>query len=236
DRGIGRDDPLLQATLAGDAETVGARVVEYRRAGATDLMIGFADFPETTMLERFATRVMPALNAAGGGARPARGHARARRRPAHARAPRTPRGRSTRASRPARRVTRACRAARHRESLRGRGGPVRAPMRARGWPSCYRGRPATPDATRSAAAPRVRRRPRADRAPAAGHRLRARTAQARGPEAAARPRSAAEAAAPCAPPGADGACGRWLDPACGGASWGSGLLSDGRPLRLPVEA
>src|SRR5262249_19712140 len=31
DRGIGRDDPLLQATLAGDAETVGARVVEYRR-------------------------------------------------------------------------------------------------------------------------------------------------------------------------------------------------------------
>jgi alkanesulfonate monooxygenase SsuD/methylene tetrahydromethanopterin reductase-like flavin-dependent oxidoreductase (luciferase family) len=64
-RGIARDHPLLQGALAGDVETVVKRVVAYRQAGATDLMIGFTDFPDTTMLERFATRVMPALSAAG---------------------------------------------------------------------------------------------------------------------------------------------------------------------------
>ena len=32
--------------------------------GVTDLMLGFADFPETVMLERFAARVLPALTAA----------------------------------------------------------------------------------------------------------------------------------------------------------------------------
>jgi alkanesulfonate monooxygenase SsuD/methylene tetrahydromethanopterin reductase-like flavin-dependent oxidoreductase (luciferase family) len=64
-RGITRDHPLLQATLAGDVDTVIARVLAYRQAGATDLMIGFADFPETTMLERFAARVLPALSARG---------------------------------------------------------------------------------------------------------------------------------------------------------------------------
>jgi 2-methylisocitrate lyase-like PEP mutase family enzyme len=40
-----------------------ARARAYAEAGATDLMVGFADFPETTMLERFATRVLPALTA-----------------------------------------------------------------------------------------------------------------------------------------------------------------------------
>jgi len=62
-RGIARDHPLLDAALVGDSETVLTRVLAYRDAGATDLMIGFADFPETTMLERFAARVLPALSA-----------------------------------------------------------------------------------------------------------------------------------------------------------------------------
>jgi alkanesulfonate monooxygenase SsuD/methylene tetrahydromethanopterin reductase-like flavin-dependent oxidoreductase (luciferase family) len=64
-RNIARDHPLLRGALAGDVDTVAARVVAYRQAGATDLMIGFADFPDTTMLERFAARVMPAVSAAG---------------------------------------------------------------------------------------------------------------------------------------------------------------------------
>jgi hypothetical protein len=39
-----------------------ARAQAYGAAGATDLMVGFDDFPETTMLERFGTRVLPALS------------------------------------------------------------------------------------------------------------------------------------------------------------------------------
>ena len=34
---------------------------EYAAAGATDLMLGFADFPATGMLERFARDVTPQL-------------------------------------------------------------------------------------------------------------------------------------------------------------------------------
>lgn len=64
-RRIARDHPVLQGALAGDVETVIARALAYGKAGATDLMIGFADFPDTTMLERFAARVLPALRAAG---------------------------------------------------------------------------------------------------------------------------------------------------------------------------
>jgi alkanesulfonate monooxygenase SsuD/methylene tetrahydromethanopterin reductase-like flavin-dependent oxidoreductase (luciferase family) len=64
-RGIAREHPLLQGALAGDVDAVIARVLAYRQAGATDLMIGFADFPDTTMLERFAARVLPALSARG---------------------------------------------------------------------------------------------------------------------------------------------------------------------------
>jgi len=64
-RNIARDHPLLRGALAGDVDTVVARVVAYRQAGATDLMIGFTDFPDTTMLERFAARVMPVVSAAG---------------------------------------------------------------------------------------------------------------------------------------------------------------------------
>src|SRR5262249_2878287 len=56
-RNIARDHPLLRGALAGDVDTV----VAYRQAGVTDLMIGFTDFPDTTMLERFAARVMPVV-------------------------------------------------------------------------------------------------------------------------------------------------------------------------------
>jgi alkanesulfonate monooxygenase SsuD/methylene tetrahydromethanopterin reductase-like flavin-dependent oxidoreductase (luciferase family) len=62
-RGLARDHPLLDAALVGDVEAVVARALAYRAAGATDVMLGFADFPDTTMLERFATRVLPALTA-----------------------------------------------------------------------------------------------------------------------------------------------------------------------------
>jgi len=34
------------------------RVEEYEAAGVTDLMLGFADFPATGMLELFAERVL----------------------------------------------------------------------------------------------------------------------------------------------------------------------------------
>jgi alkanesulfonate monooxygenase SsuD/methylene tetrahydromethanopterin reductase-like flavin-dependent oxidoreductase (luciferase family) len=60
-RGLARDHPLLDAALIGDAEAVIAQALAYGAAGATDLMLGFADFPDTTMLERFARRVLPAL-------------------------------------------------------------------------------------------------------------------------------------------------------------------------------
>ncbi len=62
-RGIAREHPLLDAALVGDAETVVGRALAYAAAGATDLMVGFADFPDTTMLERFAACVLPALSA-----------------------------------------------------------------------------------------------------------------------------------------------------------------------------
>src|SRR5262249_16380221 len=39
-RGITREHPLLQATLAGDVDVIIAQVLAYRKAGATDLMIG----------------------------------------------------------------------------------------------------------------------------------------------------------------------------------------------------
>ena len=39
------------------------RALAYGEAGATDLMVGFVDFPDTTMLERFAKRVLPVLTA-----------------------------------------------------------------------------------------------------------------------------------------------------------------------------
>jgi alkanesulfonate monooxygenase SsuD/methylene tetrahydromethanopterin reductase-like flavin-dependent oxidoreductase (luciferase family) len=66
-RGLRAGDALLETALIGDAATVAARVAEYAAAGVTDLMLGFADFPATDMLERFARDVLPRV-AAGGGA------------------------------------------------------------------------------------------------------------------------------------------------------------------------
>jgi alkanesulfonate monooxygenase SsuD/methylene tetrahydromethanopterin reductase-like flavin-dependent oxidoreductase (luciferase family) len=60
-RRIGPGHPLLGATLAGTRDAVLERIAAYQAAGATDLMLGFADFPATEMLERFAADVLPAL-------------------------------------------------------------------------------------------------------------------------------------------------------------------------------
>jgi alkanesulfonate monooxygenase SsuD/methylene tetrahydromethanopterin reductase-like flavin-dependent oxidoreductase (luciferase family) len=65
ERGVRPGDVVLDTALIGDAETVAARALEYAAAGATDLMLGFADFPATGMLERFARHVMPRIAAAG---------------------------------------------------------------------------------------------------------------------------------------------------------------------------
>jgi alkanesulfonate monooxygenase SsuD/methylene tetrahydromethanopterin reductase-like flavin-dependent oxidoreductase (luciferase family) len=61
ERGIHGDHAVLDTALVGDPDTVTARIVEYAAAGATDLMLGFADFPATGMLERFAREVPPRL-------------------------------------------------------------------------------------------------------------------------------------------------------------------------------
>jgi alkanesulfonate monooxygenase SsuD/methylene tetrahydromethanopterin reductase-like flavin-dependent oxidoreductase (luciferase family) len=58
-RGLPMGDPVLDTALVGDAATVAGRVAEYAAAGATDLMLGFADFPATVMLEQFARDVRP---------------------------------------------------------------------------------------------------------------------------------------------------------------------------------
>jgi len=59
ERGLAEDDPLLATALIGDGETVAAGIAAYAAAGATDLMLGFADFPATGMLERLARAVPP---------------------------------------------------------------------------------------------------------------------------------------------------------------------------------
>ena len=63
-RGLVSEHPLLDTALLGDRAAIVARVAAYAAAGATDLMLGFTDFPETTMLERFAACVLPALTTA----------------------------------------------------------------------------------------------------------------------------------------------------------------------------
>jgi alkanesulfonate monooxygenase SsuD/methylene tetrahydromethanopterin reductase-like flavin-dependent oxidoreductase (luciferase family) len=52
---------LLETALVGDAEAVASRILAYAGAGATDLMLGFVDFPATTMLERIAREVVPRI-------------------------------------------------------------------------------------------------------------------------------------------------------------------------------
>ena len=58
-RGLARGHPLLDTVLAGDGAALTDRMARYEAAGATDLMLGFADFPSTTMLETFAAAVPP---------------------------------------------------------------------------------------------------------------------------------------------------------------------------------
>ena len=55
------DHPVVGAALIGDADTLAARIAAYAEAGATDLTLGFSDFPRTAMLEAFAARVLGAL-------------------------------------------------------------------------------------------------------------------------------------------------------------------------------
>jgi alkanesulfonate monooxygenase SsuD/methylene tetrahydromethanopterin reductase-like flavin-dependent oxidoreductase (luciferase family) len=58
ERGIDREHSLLATVLAGDARAIADRIASYEAAGATDLMLGFADFPSTRMLELFAATVL----------------------------------------------------------------------------------------------------------------------------------------------------------------------------------
>jgi alkanesulfonate monooxygenase SsuD/methylene tetrahydromethanopterin reductase-like flavin-dependent oxidoreductase (luciferase family) len=67
-RGIGSEHPLSATVLAGEPEAVAARIVRYAAAGATDLMLGFTDFPSPRMLETFAHRVRPRVEALMGSA------------------------------------------------------------------------------------------------------------------------------------------------------------------------
>ena len=60
-RRIDARDPLVATALTGDALAVRTAALAYEAAGATDLLLGFADFPATGMLETFAATVAPAL-------------------------------------------------------------------------------------------------------------------------------------------------------------------------------
>jgi alkanesulfonate monooxygenase SsuD/methylene tetrahydromethanopterin reductase-like flavin-dependent oxidoreductase (luciferase family) len=68
ERRVAAGHAVLDTALVGDAEEIAARLVEYADAGATDLMLGFADFPATGMLERFAREVLPRVGRAAGAA------------------------------------------------------------------------------------------------------------------------------------------------------------------------
>jgi len=60
-RGIDSHHVLVATALAGDATAVAEAARAYEAAGVTDLLLGFADFPATGMLEAFAATVAPAL-------------------------------------------------------------------------------------------------------------------------------------------------------------------------------
>jgi alkanesulfonate monooxygenase SsuD/methylene tetrahydromethanopterin reductase-like flavin-dependent oxidoreductase (luciferase family) len=62
-RGIDEHHRLVATLLAGDATAVQQAATAYEAAGATDLLLGFADFPDTGMLEAFAATVSPVLRA-----------------------------------------------------------------------------------------------------------------------------------------------------------------------------
>jgi hypothetical protein len=57
-RSIERGHPLLDTVLVGDGPALVKRTADYEAAGATDLMLGFADFPSTGMLEAFAAQAL----------------------------------------------------------------------------------------------------------------------------------------------------------------------------------
>jgi len=57
DRGIAPEHPLLGTVLAGDGDAISRQIAGYEAAGATDVMLGFADFPATRMLESFAAKI-----------------------------------------------------------------------------------------------------------------------------------------------------------------------------------
>ena len=57
-RGIEAGAAILETALIGTPDAVRARIAQYAAAGATDLMLGFADFPATGMTELFAERVL----------------------------------------------------------------------------------------------------------------------------------------------------------------------------------
>jgi alkanesulfonate monooxygenase SsuD/methylene tetrahydromethanopterin reductase-like flavin-dependent oxidoreductase (luciferase family) len=59
---------LLDTALVGDADAVADQIHAYAAAGATDLMLGFVDFPATTMLEQIAREVVPRLVRVGAAA------------------------------------------------------------------------------------------------------------------------------------------------------------------------
>jgi alkanesulfonate monooxygenase SsuD/methylene tetrahydromethanopterin reductase-like flavin-dependent oxidoreductase (luciferase family) len=60
-RGLLQGHTFLRTALAGTPSAVRGRIRGFARAGATDLMVGFADFPDTAMLELFAETVLPGL-------------------------------------------------------------------------------------------------------------------------------------------------------------------------------
>jgi alkanesulfonate monooxygenase SsuD/methylene tetrahydromethanopterin reductase-like flavin-dependent oxidoreductase (luciferase family) len=66
-RGLERGHPLLDTVLAGDGTALAGRMASYEGAGATDLMLGFADFPSTGMLETFAATVLQLHSGSRGG-------------------------------------------------------------------------------------------------------------------------------------------------------------------------
>jgi alkanesulfonate monooxygenase SsuD/methylene tetrahydromethanopterin reductase-like flavin-dependent oxidoreductase (luciferase family) len=57
-RGIEAGAALLETALIGTPDVARARIAEYAAVGVTDLMLGFADFPATAMIELFAERVL----------------------------------------------------------------------------------------------------------------------------------------------------------------------------------
>ncbi|MGH7307539.1 MAG: LLM class flavin-dependent oxidoreductase [Candidatus Rokuibacteriota bacterium] len=65
-RDIDRGHPVLETVLAGDGVALTERMSGYQAAGATDLMLGFTDFPSTRMLELFAAAVLQRRRATPG--------------------------------------------------------------------------------------------------------------------------------------------------------------------------